>query len=359
MDTVGVKYIGSKREINDYIVDMVAKLDVKTAVDVFTGTTRVAQALKSMGIKVDTSDLSWASECYADAFIHAKDNSHLQQRIDEMNALAGVEGWLTKNYTGDTKQTAKTGIGRCFQRKNTMRADAARDYVDTLRLESWEKHTLITSIIFALDKVDNTVGVQQAYLKGWCKRSFNDIKFVLPQNVDGLIGKHFVGNCLQIDYGKYDLAYLDPPYSAHSYATYYHIWDSIAKWDKPETDLKARRRIDRVAKSDKYDPSFESDWNRKSKAAQAFKSLIERLDCKYILISYNDESLVDIKTLSSIVKSFGKVIGKKINYDRNIMSQIGNAEKNGVATKNQKNQEYLILIQKGVFDGKKRTGRKR
>lgn len=341
METFGVKYIGSKREINKYILEKIKELKIKTALDVFTGTTRVAQAFKKVGIMTDTSDLSWASECYANCFIHSGDKSHLQKHIDYMNKLSGKNGWLTENYSGNLYNKN----GRCFQEKNTKKADEARDYVKSLDIDQWEKDVLITSIIFALDKVDNTVGVQQAYLKDWCKRSYNDILFTLPESINGPIGKHFVGNCLDINYGKYDLAYLDPPYSSHSYATYYHIWDSVAKWDKPKTNLKSNRRIDRVSKNCEYSTDFESDWNKKNKALNAFLTLIDRLDCKYIVISYSNESIVPIDVLVEEVENRGKCDISEVDYKRNIMSQIGNAEKNNPES-NQRNKEYLILLEK-------------
>ena len=59
--------------------------------------------------------------------------------------------------SGSVAETEKRGEGRCFRPKNTKRADAARDYIETLTsLDHWEKSTLITSIIRGLDSVDNT-----------------------------------------------------------------------------------------------------------------------------------------------------------------------------------------------------------
>jgi adenine-specific DNA-methyltransferase len=341
-DTCGVKYIGSKKKLLSFIGDIVNPLDIKTAVDVFSGTTRVAQYLRSLGIKTDTSDLSWATTAYAHCLVHNKSNAHLQTHIDAMNKLTGVQGWLSDNYAGTVPQTDDAVEGRCFQLKNAMKADAARDYIDALSLDPWEKYTLITSVIFALDCVDNTVGVQQAYLKKWCARSHNDIVFKLPISNTGPTGTHFEGSCLSIKYNKYDLAYFDPPYSPHSYSTYYHIWDSIVKWDKPATSLKAKRRIDRVAKNKDFDPSMESPWNSKNKAVDATRSLLKRIDSKYFLFSYSNESLIAEDALFNLLKEFGEITATEVDYRRNIMSQIGNAKDD--AKKNQQNKEFLILV---------------
>lgn len=348
METSGIKYIGSKYSLLDHILNLVKK-HVKvppgrtpTMIDAFTGTTRVAQAFRQAGWATQTSDLSWASECYAQTFLQLNSNAHLSLHIDRLSKLKPKKGWLTTNYC-DVISTEGTAV-RVWQPHNGQRADAIRDDIEkqSSKLTQQEKATLITALIFALDKVDNTVGIQQAYLKTWCTRSYNELNLVLPQ-VATLANpppsKHYVGNCLEINYDQADLAYLDPPYSSHTYFSYYHIWDSIARWDKPQVGLSTNRRIDRVSKADEYDPSMASPWNSKIKAAKAFETLINRLPVRYVLISYNNESLVPIDDLIALSKRFGKVVVEEIEYKRNIMSQIGNGEAGDT-----RNKEYLILI---------------
>jgi len=346
MKTYGIKYIGSKNKLISLILELALNLRIKSAIDVFTGTTRVAQGLKQGNIITLTSDLSWASTAYSHTFIaNPKSNGHLLPFVYTLNNLSPKEGWLTANYCGEKLQDEERSDGRLFQRKNTMKADAIRDRIEILDLEPWEKYTLITSLIFALDKVDNTVGVQQAYLKEWCSRSYKNIVLELPQTVFGQQGKHIEGNALTIDYPNMDLAYLDPPYSAHSYATYYHVWDSITRWDKPKTDLKVNRRIDRVAGSESYDASFDSVFNKKIEALNSLIVLMSRLPVRYILLSYNDESLILKEELLKACQKIGKTTISVVNFKRNIMCQIGNAMKLDTEIKT-KNQELLILIKK-------------
>lgn len=359
-DTYGVKYIGSKASLIPYILKCIDEHipdgTIHSVIDVFTGTTRVAQAFKKKGWKVQTSDLSWASSCYSNTWIgNGGSNAHLKEKIAELNALPGKNGWITQNYCD--KRGASNGIIRVWQPMNGARADAIRDKIEEWSLMSssahitqWEKDTLITSLIIALDKVDNTVGVQQAYLKEWCSRSFNNLVLELPKTVNGggPQGSHTNGDCLEISYEPADLAYLDPPYSSHSYSTYYHIWDSIARWDKPEVGLNTNRRADRISGNDSYDMSMSSDWNSKKTALAAFDKLITRLPVKWVLISYNNESLVPIDKLREIFKKYKKCIEVEIDYKRNIMCQIGNAAKDADEDTEyrKRNIEYLFLIEK-------------
>lgn len=353
METHGVKYIGSKKELLPHIGEIVSGLGASSAIDVFSGTTRVAQYLRQLGLTTTTSDLSWATTCYAHTFVHNKtDNSFslsdLNMWVEMMNSMTPKMGWLSENYTGELPQDAPRSDGRCFQLKNTMRADAARDWIESNKdeFEPWFYYSLITSVIRALDAVDNTVGVQQAYLKEWCKRSYNDIVFKAPPLVKGPRSVHIEGDALKIDYAPHDVAYLDPPYSPHAYSTYYHIWDSIARWDKPETALKARRRVDRVAKHESFDEAMSSPWNRPKAALGAFDELLGRLPVKHAIISYSDESLVRREDLIAKCEEHGSVEVREIDYGRNIMSQIGNATKNGDPAKGQRNKELLIVVTK-------------
>jgi len=347
IETKGVRYLGSKNKILPLIVQVIEGLDVeeKTMIDVFTGTTRVAQGFKDRDWYLTTSDLSWASEAYASAFICSGDNSHLQKYIDELNELEGVEGWLTKNYCDVIAD--KGGVVRVWKPKNGKKADAIRDRIEELDISRQEKMCLIASLIFALDKIDNTVGLHQAYLKKWSsKRVDNDLKLSLLPCVKGLAGVHIVGDALKIDYPNASVAYLDPPYTAADYSTYYHIWDSITRWDKPEVSLKTNRRVDRVKSSDKRDINMKSPWYSKKTALAATKKLVDRLPVKYCVFSYSDEGLIPYDDMINLCKQYKSYKIHTKEHDRHVMSRIGAGGKDAENATKKKNVEYVIVIEK-------------
>lgn len=349
MHTHGVKYIGSKNKLISHIIQATNHIPPSTMIDVFTGTTRVAQAYRKSGWKVYTSDLNWASEAYAHLFLmnDVHQIKALEPYVDRLNKLSGEADWITNNYC-DAKAVKGTNLIKVWKPKNGIRADAIRN-----QIQQWEEseeishHTamsLIAVLILALDAVDSTVGQQQAYLKDWSSRSDHDLVLKIPDDIhEGIRGEHQVGNSLELDYPKATLAYLDPPYSAHSYATYYHIWDSITRWDKPEVALETNRRVDRT--KEQMDNHMRSEWNSKSTVYNAFEELLDRLPVNYILLSYSNESLLTLEQLRTILDKYKYTI-QEIDYKRNIMSQIGNASlyQREIVTKN---IEYLILIEKG------------
>ena len=90
---------------------------------------------------------------------------------------------------------------------------------------------------------------------------------------------------------------------------------------------------------------MKSAWNSKSTALEAFTRLIDRLPARFVVISYNDESLIPLELLETTLKAKYSVKVKKIPYKRNIMSQIGNAATNG-QTPVTENHEALIWVVK-------------
>lgn len=355
--TYGVKYIGSKATLLEPILSFVeGVLPVgapKTILDVFTGTTRVAQAFRAAGWTVTTSDLSWAAEAYANAFVMRTPESDRKIRellgILKRDAGSLGGGWIETNYCDVSG--AEGGTVRMWRPANGRKGDSVRDQIAAWEargeITRHEAMILVACLIFALDKVDNSVGVQQAYLKSWAARTSNTLDLVDLPYPSGPVGSHIVGDALKVAYPEASVAYLDPPYSAHSYATYYHIWDSITRWDKPAVGLKTNRRIDRVSGSAAFDEGMSSPWNSKRGALTAFLALVERLPVKVVVISYNDESLIPLETLEKALKEkWAQVTVRKIPYKRNIMAQIGNAALTE-GDKKTENNEVLISVLKG------------
>ena len=353
--TYGVKYIGSKNSLIGEILSVInTQLESPSSlrcIDVFTGTTRVAQAFRSNGWVVQSSDLSWASEAYANAFLSrtAESGTRIPSLLDTLQDLSGTPDWLTKTYC-DVSGVEGIKRVRMWKPVNGIKADAVRNKIALWESSGFINHheamILTCCLIFALDKVDSSTGVQQAYLKDWAARASNPLTLEDLPYPNGIPGRHTVGDCLQVPYSEADVAYLDPPYSAHSYSTYYHIWDSITRWDKPPVHLTTNRRADRVVSASEYDETMKSAWNSKSTALDAFIALCSRLPVKYILISYNNESLIPLKVLIDTLRSnFGDVLVREIAYKRNIMSQIGNASLYNDEFKTD-NTEVLIWVKR-------------
>lgn len=353
--TEGIKYAGSKLKILPSIIEILTELkDVKKVLDGFTGTTRVAQALAQLGYDVTASDISVWSEVFANCYLKAdKPDSFYQSIIDHLNGLNGYDGWFTEHYGADLSGEEK----RPFQSKNTRKLDAIRDEIETLNLEWIDKCVILTSLIYALDSVDSTLGHYVAYLSEWSPRSYNNLFLELPKRFKSS-GNHQVirGDIFEtIKNDSYDLAYFDPPYGSNNekmppsrvrYASYYHIWTTIIKHDRPAIFGKVNRREDtRDSIAGSIFEEFRKDDNGSFIAMQALAKLIKNTKSHYILLSYSSGGRATKQELNEIIEESGKLIEAiEINYKKNVMSNMRWTHE--WINSDGKHHEYLFLMEK-------------
>jgi len=282
-----IKYLGSKRRLVPVLAQILAASGARTALDLFTGTTRVAQAFKAQGVHVTAVDTARYSHAFARTYIEtdaaATDMRALRAAVAHLNTLPGQEGYVTEVFSRQA---------RFFQPDNAMRIDAARDAIQSEYAGSPLFPILLTSLIEAADRVDSTTGVQMAYVKQWAPRSANRMELRVPDLLVGAVHDDAVHVAPAL--GHFDLAYLDPPYNQHRYFTNYHVWETLVAWDAPEAYGVARKRVDA------RDPCTRSAFNSKRTMPQALASVVSSLDCGLLVLSYNDESWLSVEELEEM-----------------------------------------------------------
>jgi len=75
-----------------------------------------------------------------------------------------------------------------------------------------------------------------------------------------------------------DLVYLDPPYNSRQYCDAYHLLENVARWEQPPVTGVAR----------KMDRSHLKSAYCTRQAPTAFSDLIQKINARYILLSYNN-----------------------------------------------------------------------
>ncbi len=304
-----VKYLGSKRALVPAIRAAVATLGVRSACDLFAGTTRVGQALRRAGVRVHSNDLATYSEALGQAYIAADagvDRARIRELLAHLAALPGRRGYFTETFCERA---------RFFQPHNGMRVDAIRDEIDALALTAVERGLLLTSLLEAADRVDSTCGLQMAYVKQWAPRSFNALELREPVAVDGPAGTVTRADALALDLGDVECVYLDPPYNQHSYFSNYHVWETLVRWDAPDHYGIACKRLDcRTTKS---------PFNRRRDAGAALAGLIERLPAPWLVLSCSDEGFHALDDLVELLAARGHVRTVAIPFKRYVGAQIG------------------------------------
>ena len=160
--TEGIKYAGSKLKLLPHILQLVKKVNPKTVLDGFSGTTRVSQALAKRGYRVLCNDISVWSEVFGTCYLlNDKRGEAYQELIDHLNAVPPIDGWFTGEYGGQPNGGSAVqadGLKKPWQIHNTRKLDAIRQEIEDLSLSTVEKAVALTSLILALDEVDSTLG---------------------------------------------------------------------------------------------------------------------------------------------------------------------------------------------------------
>jgi adenine-specific DNA-methyltransferase len=328
-----IKYLGSKRTLVPLIAGVAAQLPVRTACDLFAGTTRVGQALRALGLEVHSNDLATYSEAFGQAYIAADkrlDRARLHSILSELAALPGCEGYFTETFCREA---------RYLQPSNGARVDAIREAIDGYDLSPVERGVLLTSLVEAADRVDSTTGLQMAYLKSWAPRSYNALELRLPEPVPGP-----AGTVSRLDASSLaatldvDLVYLDPPYNQHSFFSNYHVWETLVRWDAPASYGVARKRVDCRERR--------STFNSKRKAPEAFASVLASLRVPWVLVSVSDEGFHDADELAALLGEMGYVGRIDVDSKRYVGAQIGiynpSGEKVGTVSR-LRNRESLLI----------------
>jgi len=352
--TEGIKYAGSKLKILPYIVEILNELDgVKNILDGFSGSTRVSQVFAKLGYNTTSSDISAWSEVFANCYLLSKKpDKFYQEIINNLNNLKGYAGWYTENY--GAKEAKKK---RPFQEKNTKKLDAIRDEIEKLNLNWVDKCVILTSLIYALDSVDSTLGHYVSYLSKWSPRSYKDLFLKLPKRFENVGENKVIREDIfdTISKNKFDFVYFDPPYGSNNekmppsrvrYASYYHIWTTIIKNDKPKIFGAANRREDsRDLVSSSVFEEFRRDENGNFIAMRALRKLIQQTNSKYILLSYSSGGRATKQELNDIIAEFGKLLKLvEIDYKKNVM---GNMRwTNEWINSDGKHREFLFLMEK-------------
>ncbi len=333
---VPIKYIGSKRRLVSVLGDMLTSSDACTALDLFTGTTRVAQEFKRRGATVTAVDTARYSEVFSQCHVAtdagAVDKDDLREAIEFLNALPGYAGYFTETFCVKS---------RFFQPFNGERIDAIRDRIETDFKGSMLYPLLLTSLIYAADRVDSTTGLQMAYVKEWAPRSFNPLELRKPELYVGS-GRAVRGDATQLvgSLGEFDLAYLDPPYNQHRYFTNYHVWETLVAWDAPEHYGVACKRID------SREPSTKSVFNQKRDMPLALRDVLKQVRAGVVILSYNDESWATLDELVEWCSVHGYVETLAFDSKRYVGAQIGIYNPSGekVGSVNRlRNLEYVLV----------------
>ncbi len=272
-DILNRRYTGSKAQLVEWITDLAKEYcPGNSFLDLFGGTGVVANAVSELYDTVAVNDFLPSNFAVYQAFFGKGRFSQrkLEKLILSFNALEG--GKLPDNYFS-------VNFGdRYFSKDNAKKIGYIREYLDKNKsdLSPREYWILVASLMYSADKVANTVGHYDAFFGEMKNRGDFVLRQIKPKNSDKFKIYCDDANRLVKKVGA-DVVYIDPPYNSRQYSRFYHVLDNLVTWAKPELFGVARKPA----------PENMSEYSKTS-AKKAFEDLIKNLDCKYIMVSYNN-----------------------------------------------------------------------
>ena len=269
------RYLGNKYKLLPFIKKVVDSecTDIEIVVDIFSGTGAVASAFQDK--QLVTNDIMYSNYISNFAWFSPRKYSRkkIEKIIDEYNTMViNEENYMTMNFSNtyfSHDDCSKIGF---------IREDIETKYANK-EINERERALLITSLLYAMDKIAKTCGHYDAYRKGV---EFDmHLELLLPEASTTNNKKN---KCYNMDSNALakkivaDLVYIDPPYNSRQYCDAYHLLENVARWEKPEV-FGVAKKMDRTALKSKYCTRS---------AAEAFEDLIKQLNCKYIVLSYNN-----------------------------------------------------------------------
>jgi len=297
-----LNYIGSKKSLKEHITDLIlshTSLDsTQTVGEGFVGTGVIARHLSSQYqckiICADTEKYSWL---ICTAILNLSFSKKLERIITELNTLkpSPSQGLMTRHYSPRADRMY-------FTEENALKIDSIREEIERRKddLSRDEYLFLLASLVVSADKVANVSCVYGSFLKQFKKSAKNPFVLIPVHTLEDVSNHHLVyQSCIfSIDWSGCDILYLDPPYNQRQYGANYFVLNYLIDYSESNVVRGKTGLID----------YYKSPFSQKTNCIQAFEKLFEHIKMVPIIaLSYNNEGILSIRDLETLLVKYGKV----------------------------------------------------
>lgn len=268
------RYIGNKSKLMPWISSLIKKYTSGNSFfDVFAGTGSVTEYLIQDYKDYYINDFLYSNYVAFEAFFGSE--KVRENKLDNYyNILSNI---TSRKYDDDYFE--KNYGNKFFSNNDAIKIGEIRERIERAEdLNKREKAILITSLVYSVDRIANTVGHYDAYRKNI---KINDrFKYELINTIDTHEKNIYIyredANQL-VKKIKADIVFLDPPYNSRQYSRFYHVLEQIVKWDKPKLfGVAMKPKAENISK-----------YSR-NVAPKVFNELVQNINSKYIVVTYNN-----------------------------------------------------------------------
>ena len=314
-----IRYMGNKGKLLGEIIPEIQRLTAEgdTVCDIMAGTNSVSYALKERN-RLITNDIQYYSYVISRCMLESYDVPTKEQARCDLEANFGKnerEGLFTffaDNYT-DTY----------FAERQCRDIDSLRYAIEQVKDENL-KYFYLTVLMSAMCRAQSTTGHFAQFMDKNHKRiiplrqqSVCDLFYDKIDDFKSFVKSGYHNLHFNLDYkelfklkemDKVKCFYLDSPYTMDQYSRFYHILETVCKYDYPELECKAKYRTDRV----------QSGFCYKKTVAGEFENIISFCAGKgaALVISYSNHGVISAGQITDIVKKYYKTVKvKDIDYE--------------------------------------------
>jgi adenine-specific DNA-methyltransferase len=339
-----IAYIGNKRALLPFLHGVFSSFSLDprrgTFLDPFAGSGAVSRLARAMGFHVAANDWEPYSfvinTCHlrlspSDLDLLFQPRGGIEAALADLNALPPLpesNAYISRHYAPKDTDHADWSTERLFYtRENALIIDAVRQRIEDLYPgmpgpgetgAALQKAALLAPLLYEAATHTNTSGVFKAFHRGFgghgrdaLRRILGPIRLARPVLCDSRLPAEVA--CMDaaafLSGRTAEICYLDPPYAVHQYGSNYFMLNTIALWDRlpVSQDRDADGRLTHKA-------GIRPDWTRtrsafcyRDTAAAAMKGVVDAADCRWLVVSYSNEGLIELEELCDLLAATGEL----------------------------------------------------
>jgi adenine-specific DNA-methyltransferase len=352
-----ITYIGNKRALLSFIGNGIKKVQKKLnknklkMFDVFSGSGIVARYFKQFSDLLIVNDLEKYSAIINKCYLSNESELNvflLRKYYYELLAEADkglTKGIISELYAPNDDTRINPHERVFYTSRNAMYIDTVRQAIK--QIPENEQKYFLAPLLSEASIHANTSGVFKGFYKNKetgvgqfggknqdaLFRITGNIKLPFPIlsnfNCDTVICNDDSKNIIKT-LPEVDIAYLDPPYNQHPYGSNYFMLNLILDYTYPEKTSKIS--------------GIPENWNRSAynKSQHALKALtylVENINAKHVIISFNSEGFINIEQMKKMLMKVGRLEVLETKY--NVFRGSRNLNNREIHVK-----EYLYLLEK-------------
>ena len=357
-----MKYMGSKRELLDFIISSINDLDIESNwfCDLFSGTSVVGCSLKDE-YNVQINDIQIYTSIFANTYlpninklINSTELEKIKDRvlfyvdeiyrkypelifdknsIDKYEKLTKLEiqqqNLIYSNFEIGFHLFVKYYSGTYWSYTQCVWIDSIRAVAEEYKGKS-DYYIILSSLIYAMSYTSQSTG-HFAQFRDVTESNMHDIMLYRIRDIWTYFEKKFLEilnmvdveatnrytittldylDCLRL-IERNTIVYADPPYSSVHYSRFYHAIETLIRYDYPNVKYKGRYREDR----------HQSPFGKKTEVKNAFGKLFKGVKNKnsHLILSYSDNGMI---TQDEIMEIGNSIMGNQYKGDIQVKEYI-------------------------------------